>query len=580
MPHGNNDLFKVVSAADPNLALTAYGTANGTASGMTNTSAGNVFVSRFTGASNQLWKLESGGCQVSSYAEDISGVTQSKTVSESSTTLQFVCPVENFGDNITWSSSNQAVATVSDDGKVTAKKAGYTTISAYISLDGDEEEYTCDVYVRLANGTYYINNVNNNFCINCLGSIPYENSTLVGSSFYGTSEPTDRGRMFKIKYLGNGCYSVRSMLDNSMGWANVSNKLVMTTIGTSDSSIPANAKWVINSSTRGYYFRIPSTASMAITSPTSSLADITINSLSLSNTSQMWTIKPITASYHGVTIKNKTSNLAVGKSFRFSAVLYSTSNSNYHSSKVNWSVSNGTGSATIDSTTGVLTGVAKGTVNITATYKISAYNQLKNDYTVTIDYGWSVYPQPEINSRSSWGARNYITDRLVNRTRAPERIIFHHSADKFTSTDINDVKAEIKRIQNFHMDNRNKCDIAYHFIIDPAGRIWQGAMIDNYQRGHTTGYYDDIGVLILGDFEPRTKNFFLPNQLNQSQKDAMEQIAKWLCYKYDLPINKANNVSPIETHRSAFSGSECPGENAAPWIEDTLRNIIYDWHNN
>lgn len=60
----------------------------------------------------------------------------------------------------------------------------------------------------------------------------------------------------------------------------------------------------------------------------------------------------------------------------------------------------------------------------------------------------------------------------------------------------------------------------------------------------------------------------------------MEQIAKWLCYKYDLPINKANNVSPIETHRSAFSGSECPGENAAPWIEDTLRNIIYDWHNN
>lgn len=383
VPHGNNDLFKVVSAGDPNLALTAYGTANGTASGTTNTSAGNVFVSRFTGASNQLWKLESGGCQVSSYAEDIRDVTQSKTVSESSTTLQFVCPVENFGDYITWSSSNQAVATVSDDGKVTAKKAGYTTISAYISLDGDEEEYTCDVYVRLADGTYYINNVNNNFCIKCLGSIPYENSTLVGSSFYGTSEPTDRSQMFKIKYLGNGCYSVRSMLDNSMGWANVSNKLVMTTIGTSDSSIPANAKWVINSSTRGYYFRIPSTASMAITSPTSSLADITINSLSLSNTSQMWTIKPITASYHGVTIKNSVNSLVIDDSSTFTAAVYSTYNS-FNGGNVTWSVSNGTGSATVNSSTGRVTGVSQGTVTVTATYKYSYSTSWTASKTLTI----------------------------------------------------------------------------------------------------------------------------------------------------------------------------------------------------
>ena len=393
VPHGNNDLFKVVSAADPNLALTAYGTANGTASGTTNTSAGNVFVSRFTGASNQLWKLESGGCQVSSYAEDISGLTQSKTVSESSTTLQFVCPVENFGDNITWSSSNQAVATVSDDGKVTAKKAGYTTISAYISLDGDEEEYTCDVYVRLADGTYYINNVNNNFCINCLGSIPYENSTLVGSSFYGTSEPTDRGRMFKIKYLGNGCYSVRSMLDNSMGWANVSNKLVMTTIGTSDSSIPANAKWVINSSTRGYYFRIPSTASMAITSPTSSLADITINSLSLSNTSQMWTIKPITASYHGVTIKNTAETVSMGEQLTLSAAVYTTSNVTY-SNEFNWSVYCTTGEATINASTGIITGVSAGRVTITVKHKTTNLSVNKIFYVTLPTNGYELDYKP------------------------------------------------------------------------------------------------------------------------------------------------------------------------------------------
>ena len=169
------------------------------------------------------------------------------------------------------------------------------------------------------------------------------------------------------------------MLDNSMGWTNVSNKLVMTTIGTSDSAVPANAKWILDTSIRGYRFK-SSSGNMAITLPTTSGGNITITNHSAGASAQTLTIKPITASYHGVTIKNKTSRLDVGKSFSFSAVIYSTSNSNYHSSKVNWSVSNGTGSATIDSTTGVLTGVAKGTVNITATYKISAYNQLKNAY--------------------------------------------------------------------------------------------------------------------------------------------------------------------------------------------------------
>ena len=60
----------------------------------------------------------------------------------------------------------------------------------------------------------------------------------------------------------------------------------------------------------------------------------------------------------------------------------------------------------------------------------------------------------------------------------------------------------------------------------------------------------------------------------------MEQLSKWLCYEYDLPINENNGITPIETHRSVCDYTVCPGENAAPWIESTLREIIHSWHEN
>ncbi len=40
---------------DTSVALTVYGTANGTGTGITPTSPGNVYVSTYTGASSQLW---------------------------------------------------------------------------------------------------------------------------------------------------------------------------------------------------------------------------------------------------------------------------------------------------------------------------------------------------------------------------------------------------------------------------------------------------------------------------------------------------------------------------------------------
>lgn len=53
--------FKIIPRTNLTLALSSYGTSNGTANGTTSTSAGNVFVSTYTGANNQLWIFRENG---------------------------------------------------------------------------------------------------------------------------------------------------------------------------------------------------------------------------------------------------------------------------------------------------------------------------------------------------------------------------------------------------------------------------------------------------------------------------------------------------------------------------------------
>lgn len=575
-PCGYSDLYRIALRADPNLVLTTYGTGNGTSGGTAATSEGNVFLSEFTGAANQLWKMESGGIPVglALNIKEANANLYSYTMYENEDWLSLCCPATEFGDTVTWTSTLPSSVKVDSAGHITACKAGRSTLIANVQhADGTNKSYACTVYVALEDGTYYFNNVNNHYRLEYEDTTAlYENAILeVFNS--GTAEPSARYRMFKVKHLGKGVYSIRSLLDSSMGWTGSGTELVMTTVGTSDATVPSKAKWKIEFNSNGYYIYCAGYGiSRTVTSPSSSGEDIVLQSYSFTNTLQNWTINKVTQSYHGITMKDMVSTLAVGNTATFTAAVFSTS-IDENGNGVTWSVTNGTGRATINSSTGVLTGVSKGTVTVTATYR-----SWSASCTVVINYGWPTYTKPTIHSRSEWGARACIEDRLIPRQRQPERLIFHHSADKFTKTNLNDVIAEIQRIQNYHMDERTKCDIAYHFIIDPAGRIWEGAKIDNYQRGHTTGYFDDIGVLVLGDFESRGANVWNPNVLNESQKNAMEVIAKWLCYQYDLPINLEQNVIPIFTHRNLCPDDVCPGSEAAPWIENNLRTLIGEWY--
>ena len=196
--------------------------------------------------------------------------------------------------------------------------------------------------------------------------------------------------------------------------------------------------------------------------------------------------------------------------------------------------------------------------------------------TTTPLKAWPYTETPTFFTRADWGARSARTSEMTLRDAA-QRIIFHHSAEKFDKTNLADVIEEIQRIQNYQMDESDEdfSDIAYNFIIDPCGRIWKGRSL-RYKGGHAYGYNDDIGVLLLGDFELRLFNLN-PNTLNDRQKDAMKALSKWLCYTYDLSkIASGVNIAPISTHETV-NDTECPGDNAKDWIKEDLRNYIANW---
>lgn len=101
----------------------------------------------------------------------------------------------------------------------------------------------------------------------------------------------------------------------------------------------------------------------------------------------------------------------------------------------------------------------------------------------------------KIITRAQWGAR---PPRSVHKIALPTpRLWVHHSADDRQGT------AAVRAHQAFHMDHRGWSDIAYSFLIDADGRIFEGRGA-GVAGGHTAG--DNTrshAICLLGNFEHR-----------------------------------------------------------------------------
>jgi hypothetical protein len=178
---------------------------------------------------------------------------------------------------------------------------------------------------------------------------------------------------------------------------------------------------------------------------------------------------------------------------------------------------------------------------------------------------------PPIVTRDQWGARPiYLEAReefgLFDAYTNPEGVLYyqedlslvlntiviHHSAFP---------DAGPAEIQDLHMDKRGFADVAYHFMIDKDGTIFEGRPI-NVRGAHVQGFNTgSVGIVLLGNF-----NEDLPTG---EQLVHLRLLVDYLRYKYDIRYLAGHRDYPGQSP----DGTECPGEYLYPLLSDLAKEL-------
>ena len=285
------------------------------------------------------------------------------------------------GLTVSWHTSDSTAATVSG-GIVTgvAAKTTAVTISASVTVDGTTYTTTCQVYVTISDGVYYLKNQNSNYYLHVKDGNINNYTDVVQFPLYGSSyiNAYRIRQLWKIKYIGSGKYSVRPMHKLNMGLDVDDGNVDIYTIGTTDSlsGIINNARWSIgrySNSSSGLIFQNNGTASktMQVSGASNTIeASVIAGNYSSISLNCRWMPTLVSSPPTGVIIYDTSTGLYVNPairyvspgetrslySFNLTAAFYS---GTAITQTVTWSSSD-TSVATVNSSTGNVTGVSPG----------------------------------------------------------------------------------------------------------------------------------------------------------------------------------------------------------------------------
>ncbi len=171
-----------------------------------------------------------------------------------------------------------------------------------------------------------------------------------------------------------------------------------------------------------------------------------------------------------------------------------------------------------------------------------------------VDRSWGRVARPRMDSpagvigRARW-ARGTPVPILMDRMLPVRRITVHHDGmTAFTSTSESAAAERIEAIRRAHRGH-NWGDIGYHYLIDPAGRVWEGRPL-SWQGAHVKDQNEgNIGVCVMGNYERQEPN---PAQLG-----AVERFVADLMRRHRVGVDR------VYTHRE-LAATACPGRTLQP----------------
>ncbi len=161
--------------------------------------------------------------------------------------------------------------------------------------------------------------------------------------------------------------------------------------------------------------------------------------------------------------------------------------------------------------------------------------------------------------REAWQAAPFLgaTEDLGR----PWRVTVHHSGGDVLTTDGLSGTARILRaIQRDHQERRRWVDIGYHYIVDRAGRVWEGRPVRwvGAHAGSSGANEGNLGILVLGNFDEQSPP---PAQIR-----ALTRLVESLRRLHGIP--RAGVLTHAEVRAThGMATTNCPGRDLAGWLE-------------
>lgn len=164
----------------------------------------------------------------------------------------------------------------------------------------------------------------------------------------------------------------------------------------------------------------------------------------------------------------------------------------------------------------------------------------------------------EVFSRLAWGA---AAPRGRQKEHHPTHVTVHHTAGR-SCTKVSDSIKEMQGYQADHMYREHEWgDIGYHFVIDGAGRIFEGRHTDILGTHAGGANLDNIGIAVMGNYNVE--------ELNERQKTTLRRLIAFLALRYGSDTSRRDFIQP----HSHYKGTDCPGSRILAFLQELRRQV-------
>jgi len=303
----------------------------------------------------------------------------------------------NVSGTITWACNDTSIATVNSSGKVTGVKAGQTLVTASV---GGVVQKTYTIFVTIPDSVRFIRY--SGLYLTVDGGM-VEGSTLTLQS-KKPAGPAQYRQLWKIEYIGQHYYSIRSLYRADLALHADSNKnvdMISLDLSLSGENVPLSKRWTIDYSPSGYLFHYVGTGSLEMQPKAGAVAtDTNVVVGYIPNTPHGWAFEQSPTVNDQLLLINTTNGLPSTNAVRyiFPDTTSSLSDFNLMASfisessdvpLVRWVIDSGNKTkATVDWKSGAVVGKSHGTITIKARaqfiYPGAPAPTFSNIYTVKI----------------------------------------------------------------------------------------------------------------------------------------------------------------------------------------------------